>query len=373
MGFWHTGYMEHHADAFFGAMAEARPRPPAPPQFPCPECGLIFDTVQGLEIHRFDGHPSRRPVLLLRGLECGRSRIAVAEPTTQADWTVLDCQTVTINGDSADPSRAGAVLSTYENEVVSVILAGPETEQVFDLRFCVADPADLDGVDGRLHEMVRGQRLTLAAIENFLAATSSHATAADYRDGIATYLYGVLARERSAESDLPHEAYRERFDESVARLSAFDRAPANVICGLVGFHYNHFAEAMVKTQGSKIAWASSRLSRLLRAEAPEAHAAASSERSSLEYVLSDAMTEQVLGWSCQPLDGSAAEEIADMEAALHGHEPFDQLKLRILAAEHHLRGGSPERGRQHANELRHNPIAERWAQTYLSRMSDRDR
>jgi hypothetical protein len=78
------------------------------------------------------------------------------------------------------------------------------------------------------------------------------------------------------------------------------------------------------------------------------------ERSSLDFVLSDAATEEVLAWCCIALDGSAGSEVEAMEAGLDSHEPFDQLKLRVVAAEHHLRAAASERARPHVSELRHN-------------------
>ncbi len=85
-------------------------------------------------------------------------------------------------------------------------------------------------------------------------------------------------------------------------------------------------------------------------------------------MLSDAATEQVLTWCCIPLDGSAGAEIEAMEASLDAQEPFDQLKLRVIAAEHHLRTGASERARPHVNELRNNAVTETWARACISRM-----
>ena len=367
MGFWHTGYMEHHEDDFFSAVFPSVKAPYRPPVIPCPDCGLTFGTLQDFELHRFNGHLFLRPTLLLRGRECGRSRLTVAEPTTDGDWSVLDSELAIVNGRKAEPSEVGFILSGFSHGVARVVLANEKSEQEFDLRFSVADPSDLDGVDDRLHEMVHRHQLTIAAIEGFLAATTQYVTAADYRNGIATYLYGVLARERSPESGLEHGKYRAKFDEAVSLLAGFDRVPADVICGLVAFHYNHFDRAILRTQSPRVAWASSRLQRLLRSEELTHDEVVAPERSSLDFVLSDAATEQVLSWCCIPLDGSAGVEIEEIEASLDAQEPFDQLKLRIIAAEHHLRTGADERARPHVSELQHNPVTEAWAHAHVRR------
>jgi hypothetical protein len=210
--------------------------------------------------------------------------------------------------------------------------------------------------------------LTIAAIEAFVAATTHYETAADYRNGIATYLYGVLAKERSPESGLEHGAYREKFDEALSLLGGFDRVTADVICGLVAFHYNQFDRAILRTRSPRVAWASSRLLRLLQGEDLTHDEVVAPQRSSLDFVLSDAATEQVLTWCCIPLDGSARADIEALEASLDAQEPFDQLKLHVIAAEHHLRTGARERARPHVNELRNNAVTERWARACISRM-----
>jgi hypothetical protein len=368
MGFWHTGYMEFHEDDFFSAAFPGTRAPDRPPAFPCPDCGLTFPALQDLELHRFNGHPFVRPTLLLRGRECGRSRLTVAEPTKEADWSVLDSTSVTINQRRAQPSEAGFILSAFSHGVARVVLENDRSEEEFDLRFSVADLADLAGVDNRLHEMVHRHQLTIAAIEGFVAATDQYVTAADYRNGIATYLYGVLARERSPESGLEHRAYRDKFDEAVSLLGGFDRVTADVICGLVAFHYNQFDRAILRTQSPRVAWASSRLLRLLRGEGLTHDEVVAPERSSLDFVLSDAATEQVLAWCCIPLDGSAGAKVEAMEASLDAQEPFDQLKLRMVAAEHHLRTGASDRARPHVNELRNNAVTETWARARISRI-----
>ena len=367
MGFWHTGYMEHHEDAFFSAFIDPR-EPVSPPVFPCPDCTRTFLSPEELEVHRFDGHSYTRPVLLLNHRECGRSRFTISEPTAEPDWAVLDASSILVNGEEIPPSKAGSALSSFHEGVVRVVLKGEQSNQSFDLRFAITDYADLQGVDDRLHEMVRGHRLTIGAIEGFLSATEAFRTAGDYRAGIANYLYGVLAREKSPESGLKHDEYRERFDQAVALLGGFDRQPADAICGLVAFHYNQFDHAILRTRSARVSWAARRFLHLLEGMDLDVSELVAPERSSIDYVLSDALTEQVLTWASIPLDGTAHEPtIAAIEEALLDHEPFDQLKLRIVTAEYQLRKGSPETGRKHAAELRHNPVAEEWARTYLNR------
>ena len=366
MGFWHTGYMEHHEDDFFGS----RPRNSAvllpPPVYPCPHCARTFGAPDKLERHLFDGHPFARPLLLFRGRECGRARFTITDPTVATDWVALDCERTTLNGQDIPPESLGASLESLRHTVATVVLHGAASTEVADLEFAVAEPADLDCIDERLLELVRGHQLTMASIQAFILATASYRTAARYRDGIAIYLYGVLAREQSPDSGLARDDYRGRFDEAVELLHTFDRPPADAICALVAFHFNQFAQAAIRTRSPRIAWAAARFASILGAGTVDLEAGPAPDRAGLDFVLSDAYLEQVLTWSCLPLDEGGSTLIDAMEASLPGLEPLDQLKVRVLCAEHALAAGAVDRGLSQANELRHNAATADWAREYVA-------
>jgi hypothetical protein len=366
MGFWHTGYMDHHEADFFESMPLAPSRPVPPPVFPCPHCGIEMASPAALTGHLFDGHPYIRPLLLLRGRECGRARLTITAPTAAEDWTAVDCEGVRLNGVAIDRASLGPALAELRRTVAVVELEGSASIEPMELEFAIADPSDLDAIDRRLLELIRGQQLTMGSIQQFITATRSNRSAARYRDGIAIYLYGVLAREESPDSGLERHEYRSRFDEAAELLHSFDRPVADAICGLVAFHFNQFDEAMERTRSPRVSWAASRHADLLAGIAVDAKPGPPPERAGLDFVLSDAHTEQVLSWTTRSLGDSEPAIIDEMEASLRTIEPFDQLKVRVLCAEQARRLGLVERGLAHANELRHNPATTEWARTYVS-------
>ena len=364
MGFWHTGYMEHHEADFFRSLT-LTPAVPAPPRFACPDCSRVFDSVQELESHRFNGHSSRRPVLLLRGLECTRSRLTVSQSTEASDWDPIDCQLVTVNGVALDPTQAVNALAGLSAGVAKIVLHGEHVSEEVDLRFAIAQPDDLDLVDDRLAEMVRRRTLSIAAIESFLAETGDAKSATDYRAGIAQYLYGVLARERASDSFLDYDAYRGRFDEAVALLAPFHRAPADAICGLVGFHYNQFDVATARCPETRLAAVADRLSTLISGGSVDVDQLEAGDPSDLVYVLSDRYTEQVVEWCSMDLTGGASNVCTEIERGLGDQDPMDQLKLRLVAVEHMLAAGDWTRARTVINELRHNAVTRDYARVRL--------
>lgn len=335
-----------------------------PPRFPCGSCGAVFATAEDLAVHLFDGHATPRPMLLLRGRECGRSRESIIKQTKPSDWKVLNATAASVNGRKVEPDALGGELSGKHEGVVAVRLTGESADQDFEFSFTIADDNDLGTVDQGLFELIKSRRLTIDLIDHFIKQTVGATTARLYRDGISSYLFGVLARERSPESALRdasdgRRAYLAKYDEAVANLGLFDRTPAESICGLVAFHYNQFDLALRKTKSPRVARASRRLATLLAGHELEDRTTITGE-GSLDYVLSDIETERVLQWCCVPLDGIACEEIEALEAAVDYVEPADQTKLRLIATEHHLYRLDMDRARQHVSTLWHERALDKW-------------
>lgn len=335
-----------------------------PPKFPCGQCGAEFATAEDLSVHLFDGHATPRPILMLRGRECGRSRESIIRQTDPGDWKVVNATAAYVNGRKVDLDALGHVLSGKHEGVVAVRLSGERTDQDFEFSFTIADESDLCVVDQRLFELIDSQLLRIDVLDRFIRDTAGATTARLYRDGISSYLFGVLAREGSPESALRdasdgRRAYVAKYDEAVANLGLFDRTPAESICGLVSFHYNQFDLALRKTRSPRVARASRRLATLLAGNELDDRTAIT-VKGSLDDVLSDIETDRVLQWCCIPLDGSAQEEIEALEAAVGAVEPTDQTKLRLIAAEHHLHRLELDRARQHVSALRHERALDKW-------------
>lgn len=363
MGFWHTGYMEFHEPSGEGWIL-----PDRPPVYPCTECGEVFDRVEKLEVHRFEGHAYVRPSLLFRGQECGRTALQITSETAENDWATLQADQAWINGSPVQVEEIPERLARRRVEAVAVRLANRDLESETLLHFSIALPQDLDGVDRCLIDMTTAGRLDLSAIDKLLTDARPYTTAAHYLDGLAHYFYGVLARERSPQSGLKHEEYRERYDRAASTLRQYPRAPAQVICDLIAFHYNQFAAIPLTKNAlpTRLASVADRIRRLLRGAAPmQERKALTDSDATMDRLFSDEETELVLKWCALPLDDSAGKDIAAAERHVPHCDPYDALKLRVIAATHHVNTGGVDQAVRHARELRNNPAAERWAQTII--------
>jgi hypothetical protein len=181
LGFWHTGYMEFHEPTGGGGGGLFGPLPL--PTFPCAACGLIFQSERDLRVHSFHGHVMRRPILMFKGRECGRSRLIITSQIAPSDWVVHAAQSASINGTQMSVDAAIELLSVQRAGVVDVALANDGIVREFEFEFGVADEADLDGVDGALRHLIDGGELSRGAINDLIMRAGKFPTAVRYSSG----------------------------------------------------------------------------------------------------------------------------------------------------------------------------------------------
>ena len=363
MGFWHTGYMDFHEPTADDDGPFAR----TPATFTCRTCDAHFATHRDLNVHLFEGHATARPLLILRGRECGRSRLTITTETSPSDWAIRSSDRVTVNNARVAIDAAIQLLSAQRRGVIDIGLHNSGVEQKFE--FALADNDDLEGVDSALQHFIEGGELSRRSIDDFIMRSHHFATAATYRGGIASYLYGVLARERESEAgsiNAGSGAYEAKYDQAVASLGAFDRPPAEAICGIVAFHYNQFRRAMTKTRSRRVAEVALRFESMLNGTSWDTSDLTVSPDTSLDHMLSDSVIEQVVTWSAIPLDGSATEA-TELISSIHSQRSSDAFKLHLIAAEHLRAAGDIDAARHEADQIRHTRAAERWYKNFRLR------
>ena len=284
-----------------------------------------------------------------------------------------NAQSVRVNGRPCSPGDAAVFLSAQRSGVSDVVLINGDVRQTFQFEFSLADEDDLQGVDAALAHLIEGTELSVRTIDDLIMRSKSYPTASRYLSGLANYLYGVLAREGAGESGLTGDSagsgYQGKYERAVGILGAFDRPPAEAICGIVAFHHNQFERAMRKTRSGRVAEVSLRFQGILTATQWLRGDLSRSPRSSLDFALSDSVIEQVLEWSALPLDGSAGGgQVAELVASLQAQRNYDALKLNLVAAEHFLAAGDVRSAVGCADALRHSALAENWYSNFRKRV-----
>lgn len=330
MGFWHTGKWDQEQPT--GLDAEYSPPPPV--RFNCEYCSAHFTELEELRRHRCERHPLRQPALLLRGRAVGSLPVAILSSLRPDDIDVMDATGCAVNGRPMKLISLGACLAEMSREYVEVELTngGAVTRCLLDFRIAAED--HLAGVERAFLRMANDRALSIDAVSRFIHDCQYFEDAMLYCDGICHYLYGVMAKEKSADSGLRPDQYAERFVRASEELSGFDRPLARSIRALVAFHFNQFDEAERWAPEGALRHAAGAFSGLLQG-LPWHYGAAFSPSlgSAVEDLLTDQDTLQVLSDSSCGL-----VELKDHSNELHERlrrapAGYDRLKRVLLATE----------------------------------------
>lgn len=369
MGFWHTGYLEHHEEAGLGQYIRE-----VKPIYRCQHCSAEFETTDDLRRHRFEDHPYTRPVLMVRGIELGTTAYNITRAAVPKDFVIENSIKSKFNGKPVKTKNLPEMLSTVKNDTVQIDLINNGAAAEFKLVFRIAEEKHLAGVENNFLKLARNKVLTVSTIDGFIEDCRPFSTADIYYDGICHYLYGVLAKERSPDSSLPYEEYRDRFNRAADALRDYDRSLAHIVRGLVAFHFNHFADAQNFAPPGRLRIVASRFATVL-ATGNWSHVIQrfSKKTNTPEDLLTDHETLRILRWAEMPLT-ELTREINDIAALAERDVPeLDRLKLKILLAEASATAANIALAHRTAREMIGNPKTEIWAKKLLTRLSLEER
>lgn len=365
MGFWHTGYLEFKEPT--GLSWEFVSKPVL---YTCAICGSQWDEPDSLLQHRFEAHAAPRPVLLVRGQELGATPYRITRTAVASEFVAHHATRALVNDELVPLAKLGDVLAGRSLDRVKVELANDMATAVFELRYGIASSQDCEGVEQCFNSMMRLKRLDPRAIEGLIAAAGSFKSAGTYLDGICTYLYGVLSKERFPGILLPFEGYREKFELATATLADFDRPLARLIRSIVSFHLNHFEEAMNATAPGPLNLAAGRFHSLLSLGAdPSPVALLSQNQSYPEDALTDLETARIIRWAIADASALRHEVEKIKELVLANVVEHDRLKLRIILAEQLVKQGDLAGARDIARTMRNNATTGSWAESVMARTS----
>ena len=371
MGFWHTGYAEFHEPTGLGAYVYT---PPPPIRYTCQHCAQSFLDVEALRKHRFEQHPVRQPALLLRGKPVGALTQVLMRPLGPADVLVEDATACQLNGEPIPPAHLGSQLAAMRREFADVVLSNQGATTRCQLDFQVADEAHLAGVEAAFLRLARDRLLNMQSVSRFNEDCRVFASAMPYCDGVAQFLYGIMAKERSPDSGLRYEKYSEQFNRATHRLTDIDRPLARSVRALVAFHFNHFDDAEYLAPEGALRHAAGAFAGLLQGlpwHFDEAFSSAPG--SAVEDLLTDQDTLQILADASHGLVGQKAraeELLAHLRRAPAGG--YDHMKRMLLACEALAardESASHAEARKLARALAGKPDTSAWASAMLERLS----
>lgn len=220
---------------------------PPTPQFSCPFCSYLADQVGALHGHISSAHPIDRPCLLLDGRECQSNQIV----RRRHSFKIVNASAATISVDGASqreikPIAIEVYLSGLRQESVAVVLTNAKQKHAtavtseYRLAFRIAEGVYLREVEHAFLSQIIDQPLSMTAVRNFLDDVRCKGAGADYADGLAKYVTGVLVKERPEGERItsPFERYRELFGLALQSLEPQSRPLSKLVCALIRFALN---------------------------------------------------------------------------------------------------------------------------------------
>lgn len=370
MGFWHTGYAEFHEPTGLGD----RPWTPPPPiRYGCQLCTQSFADLEELRKHRFEQHPVRQPTLLLRGKPVGALPQRLTTPLEATDVLVEDASGCLLNGEPVDLGSLGRHLAAFKYEYVKLELRnqGATTRCVLD--FHIADESDLVAVETAFLRLARERVLSIEAVSRFNEDCRVFTSAMPYCDGIAHYLYGVMAKECAPDSGLKRDEYVQRYLRSSDELSGFDRSLARSVRSLVAFHFNQFDDAEQLAPLGPLRHAAGAFAGILRGmpwQYDEAGSPASD--GAVEDMLTDQETLHILADATHDLvklERQADDLLAKLcRSSFSGYDRMKRILLTCEALAARNDEASHVAARRLAREVAAKPETVLWARGMLERL-----
>lgn len=239
MGFWHPGL-----HGVYDPKSLTIPKfTPSPILFSCDLCQRNYRDIEHLRRHRFEEHPLRQPTLLLHGRPVRGAPLKVQSAISPTDVMIEDATQIWLNDKTISLDSLRLVLADSSNSFHKIRIANNGASSEIALDFQVAKDSDLEEVERALLRMAKGQKLSLLDIGIFISECRQLSSGMLYCDGIAHYLYGVMAKEQVVGTGLEFKTYQNRYAQSIEQLTDINRPIARSVRSLVSFHFNHFRDA----------------------------------------------------------------------------------------------------------------------------------
>jgi hypothetical protein len=359
-----------HIDPGQGGSAMVIPEYPRtilaePPIFACPVCHINFPSYEDRFQHRFEAHPYNRPLLVIGSHEIETPRFIVTRPLDVLQIRPVNVASCRLDGRTITERDLAERISTARSGFFQVELTGDEGKIKVAYEISIEIPSDAHAlfVEQEFGRLYSPGVVSVTSINGFIRATDTAKTARRYVDGLASYLYGILAKDRRGETGLSQEQGRAKLNEAVQTLSEINRPLAAVVAGIVNFQSNAFSRnkhlhgvprLLTAMQWFDAVRKTGHLSSVERCDDstnPNAH------------VPLDSATDEILIW----MDTTPARLIDSAKqigkrARQDDWLPQDRIKASVLLAFIYFTDGDLTAAAQVARGFRHDPIFTRLAE-----------
>jgi hypothetical protein len=343
----------------------------------CPICGRPFNTVEEVSWHVNEAHPLERPILMMDGA-AAPSRLVCSTPFGQDAIAFTNTTTIraSCNGRVLDPSGPEEVamrLSSEPRAIFQIELENARAEDAanvaasYTVSTAIPDEADLTAVERLFLQHLVVEQPSPADVRTFADAAAPYSSADRYTDGLAQYVYAILAKEGGHGTSLPFDAFQVKIQQALSELSPHEARPIpQAVCAAARLNINDVRRSHPPSGNRSLDGLLTLLHGIaageMRVELPpdtagEALAPICPIDRDTHLVLR--AFDDLYRRQLNPDDAVLAEYAA--RAADATLSAFDRTKLHVMLAFRQLTDGAPETAERHLDELVHDAIFGRWA------------
>ena len=368
MGFWYQGM-----HGVYDLSSLVIPKfSPSPILYSCDLCHRNFINLEKLRRHRFEKHPTRQPALLIHGRPVSGRTLRIQSTLSPNDIVIEEASHCLIDGKSISEKELRLFLANATWSFHNIQLSNDGAKSEISLDFQVSDDSDLIEVERALLRLANGQKLNLEAIGGFISDCRGLNTGMSYCDGIAHYLYGVMAKENAPTSGIDSSSYINRYSQAIDQLTDINRPIARSVRSLVSFHFNHFFESEALSQQGTLQKVSQAFSSIL--DGISWNFEENFEITAVDGMyglLTDQITLEILHDASQDIE-SLRFKTDHLQSSLDkmsvGYDRTKRLLLTIEALSHREDNSSRNVAKKLIRELKPQYFARNWCEVITNRL-----
>ncbi|MFP3549120.1 hypothetical protein SB861_00230 [Paraburkholderia sp. SIMBA_049] len=337
--------------------------------FACPVCGEIFSSYEDRFQHRFEAHPYPRPLLVLGTQEVNTPRFVITTALSAEEIRPVNAAACRLDGKLVTARALARHIAVARSGFFKVELIGAGGKISVDYEISVEIASDEHAVlvEQEFARLYSPGGVSVASISTFIRATVKARTAQRYVEGLAAYLYGILAKDQRGETTLSQEQGRARLNEASQMLLEIDRPLAVVVAGIVSFQSNAFSRSerlsAVPRLLAAMRWFDSVRTRglVIPVARPDGYSAPNAR------VPLDGATDEILAW--MELPAARLRDLAKQIGKRSQQDdwlPEDRIKAKVLLAAIHESEGDVANAAEVARSFRHDPVFSRLAERIIS-------
>lgn len=341
--------------------------------FPCQKCGDEFSSYEAWFQHRFESHPLLRPTLFLGTREITTPRLTLTAQANADQMRIANTVECWLDGCKVGATTLAQTVTQAKAGFFRVTLLGdvPGLQSDYEISVEIPEDADVQRVESEFQRATRAGILSVVSINQFIQHTLEARTARRYVDGLAAYLYGVLAKDQKGDTHLTQQQGRVRLNEALQNLSEIDRPLTTTISAVINFQANAFA-----TKGSLAAAPRLQLAMDWFEGARHGIDISAFNRDETRHpptsqIPLDTATDELLNWVALPL-AKLREQAKFIERRARQDDwlPEDRTKAKVVATVLAEFEGDITRAAQIARGFRHDPVFGKLAEQLIAKSKE---